>query len=50
MKREGGSSRHSANYALSFAKSQVHRLEALRYLNMEHLQEHKKETLRALAA
>ena len=25
-------------------------LEAIRYLNMEHLKEHKKETLRALAA
>jgi hypothetical protein len=25
-------------------------LEATRYLNMEHLKEHKKETLRALAA
>jgi putative transposase len=26
------------------------RLEAIRYLNMEHLNEHKKETLRDLAA
>src|SRR6266446_5888874 len=40
----------SENWVICHIDSAVSRNEATRYLNMDHLKEHKKEALRALAA